>query len=488
MKKVLSPVRKRIRVQRAAKGLLFGLCAGAAACLALAAVSFLIPIEPILVYLLWAFLGPPCAMTAIAFLFPVAVRTASRAADGCGLQERVMTALAFETMDSPMHRLQRRDAEQKLRALNIRQALPCRMDRRLFAPILIALSLCGILFLLPNPTHGILRGRELVRERLKAQAERIERAAESMDKTGLTAEEQRELRRISSEMAREMRTAKDTREALSSIDRLQPGMDELRRQIRERQSGGDARALSSQPALKSLADAMQSGDSSQMDQALLELAQTLSNAEQKEAIANQMELAAELMQATELQRALESAAQALRAGNLQAAMQTLETLAQSAQNVGGSLDALMQMARIGAAQAGSPALNGGGNSMQGTQGSSRASLGTTQLDQGYREGFSQSAGTFGTGGIREKVGEYERIYDPTRLGGDSEASVVPGEKGEGESQQMALGPGLGSFAGSVPYNQVILEYRDAAAQAVSRSVLPEAQQKWVIQYFEALIE
>ena len=492
MKKALSPTRKRIKVIRAARVFLWGLCLGAAGCLTLVAASFFILIESLSVYLLWTFCCPPCIVTVGALLLPVPAQTAARIADGCGLQERAITALAFEAEDTSMCRLQRLDAERKLSALPVREALPYRMEKRPFAFLLIALSLCGVLFLLPNPMDAIQRERELTRERLRAQAEIIEKAAESIDKTGLTAEEQRELRRISSELARELRTAKETREALSNIDRLQSDVDRLQRQINGRQISG-AQSLTSQPALKSLAEAMQSGDGPQMDQALLELAETLSNAEQKEAVANQLELAAELTQATEFRQALESAAQALRDGNVQAAIQSLNQLLQNAQNANG-LDALMQMARIGAAQAGAAqagSSGAGGDSRspaQGMPGINQAGFGTTQRDQGYREGFSQSMGTFGTGEIREKVGAYERIYDPTRLGGDNEASVVPGEKGEGDSQQMALGPGLGSFAGSVPYNQVILEYQDAAVQAVSRSLLPEAQQKWVIQYFDALIE
>lgn len=489
MKKALRPVRKRIRALRAATGALAGLCAGVIGCLALVALSFIVAIEAIRYALLSLLFIPPVAAAIAAFLFPVSSRTTARVADGCGLQERVVTALSFAENDTPMHRLQRADAERRLRALPVREALPIRVSRKLFAPILVALSLCGILLLLPNPTHNILRDRARVRTKLQAQAERIEKAEESIEKTSLTAEERKELRRVSSELARELRTAKDTREALSGIDKLQSDMDELQRQIKERKEK-DTQALASQPALKSLADAMQSGDGSQMDQALLELAEALSNAGQKEAIQNQMELAAELAQATEIQQALESAAEALKSGNAQTAMQTINGLIQSMQSAEGGMDALMQMARLGAAQAGSLGANGNSaGSAQGMSGfGSKAGLGTTQRDQGYREGFSQSAGTFGTGEIREKVGNYEQIYDPTRLGGDSEASVVPGEKGEGESQQMVLGPGLGSFEGSVPYQQVVLEYQDAAVQAISRVVLPATQQEWVVKYFDALIE
>ncbi len=59
---------------------------------------------------------------------------------------------------------------------------------------------------------------------------------------------------------------------------------------------------------------------------------------------------------------------------------------------------------------------------------------------------------------------------------------------QGEQLQISAGPGMGSAGGQVPYREVAAEYREAAAQAVSRMALPEREQAWVNDYFAALTE
>lgn len=485
MKHALLPIRKRIRFLRTAKGFSSGLFAGVSACCLLLIVSFLLPIETIWIYLLALLLGFPFVCALVGLLLPISTNYAASVADSCGLQERVLTALAFTQEKSPMHQLQREDAETKLRSLPIRQSLPVKPNRNLLTVTASITIACAILLLVPNPQHDVLRAKENMRAKLHTQADTIEKAAESLDTTKMSVDEQKELRRITSEMVQELRTAKDVRDALVGMDKVQSEMDKLQQQIKQRQISEAAAPLASQPALKSLADAMTGGDTSQMDQALAELAEMLSNAEKKEEIQNQLGLASELADAT-LQQALADAASMLNSNNAAGAMQALSNYLRNSQNTSGDLESLMQIARLGAAQAGSSSGNAA-MSANGMGYSSKAGLGTTQFDQGYKEASSQSSGAFGTGPIQEKVGQYEQIYDPSRLGGDNEASLSPGEKNEGDSQQMTLGPGMGSFSGAVPYNQVIGTYQEAAAQAMNRIVLPAVTQDWVTRYFDSLI-
>ena len=51
---------------------------------------------------------------------------------------------------------------------------------------------------------------------------------------------------------------------------------------------------------------------------------------------------------------------------------------------------------------------------------------------------------------------------------------------------MQLGPGAGSAEGYVPYNRVLGEYAEAAAQAADSQALSAQAKKWVDDYFAAL--
>lgn len=139
-------------------------------------------------------------------------------------------------------------------------------------------------------------------------------------------------------------------------------------------------------------------------------------------------------------------------------------------------------------QAGGGQQGGAGVSMaQGQQAGGGAGMGSTNQDAGYQS-HSGGAPVQGNAPGKEKMGVYEALYDPTRLGLEGEMTQERGEIGEGESSQAMLGPGLGSIQESVPYSQVALEYQQAAVQAVENANLPTYAQKWVESYFASLLE
>lgn len=501
MKQALKPVRRRLRVRHLVRGLFWGLLLGAAACLLLTILSFLIPIEGLWRYLLMLGAGLPLAGMLLGLLLPVTLPYAAKAADAAGLKERSITALALGKDETPMAALQRADAEAALKALPARQAIPIRIPRWLWIPVLsLALITAGLQFL-PNPQNDVLKAMRTERKVLSAQADEVEEAAERMLEEDLTDEERRELRRITADMARELREAQDKREALERLDEQQKEMDRLQQQIQQRRADNLSSALGGQSDLRRLASAMESGSTEEIQEALEELAEMMQDEAKQNELAEQLANAAQSTPTGAAQQSLSQAASSLSAGNLSQALSQLAQAATSTTSGGQSagsanLDALMRMARSGVASSGqgmgtkSPTGGGSGGQGQGQgqSGISRPGLGSTNRDAGYREGFSQSMQQIREGPSVERYGEYERIYDPTRVGGDNEVTNVDGEVHEGSMQQIELGPGAGGMDGYVPYNQVIGEYRDAAAQSMNRQALPAALQEWVNRYFDALID
>ena len=130
---------------------------------------------------------------------------------------------------------------------------------------------------------------------------------------------------------------------------------------------------------------------------------------------------------------------------------------------------------------------GSGNG-QGKGSGTGAGKGSTNEDAGY----SQSNGAqrqAGNGMAQYKTGQYESIYDPTRLGDGGEISQSTGKVTQnGEHTQLQLTPGLGNTQGSVPYDQVAGEYRDAAVQSAQQDNLPDYARQWVNDYFTALLD
>ena len=130
----------------------------------------------------------------------------------------------------------------------------------------------------------------------------------------------------------------------------------------------------------------------------------------------------------------------------------------------------------------------GSGAGQGQNTGGGAGQGSTNQDM---SGSGQNGGGHGGGGnpAQYKLGQYEAIYDPTRLGDGGEISQSTGKVDENaQVSEMTLGPGLGSTDGSVPYDQVVGDYRSSAVQRAQEAALPGYAQQWVNDYFSALTE
>ena len=207
----------------------------------------------------------------------------------------------------------------------------------------------------------------------------------------------------------------------------------------------------------------------------------------------------------EMQSALQSAAQALQNGNGQQAQATLSQMQSAAgqgqSNALQSASQLMQALRAAASGQTPGQQQGQGNNGQGQQqgqGQSPgqgqgqgnqpvggAGSGSTNEDQGASAGHN-SGSSAGNRDPEYHEGQYEEIYDPTRLQASETQQTAQNARGDGESDQAQLGPGAGTQGDSVPYNEVVNEYAAAAAQAADSQSLSRQERQWVDDYFSAL--
>lgn len=462
--RALAPAKRRLRLGNALRFGGMGLLSGAGLSLALLIASFFTPIPG----KLWLCLGLIAGMTALPFAaglcWPVKPLAAARAADRAGLQERAQTALT-QTGDGPMAQLQRADALHALETLDPRRIPLPQMKRRLLAAG-GAMVLSAALLLLPNPQDETARQLADFRQQMAQAAEQIAAEAENPAEE-LTDAQRQELRRLLQELRRELRSSDSALDALLALDQGEQRLE----QLRETLAAGDERALE---------EALSQTDPAQLMQA----AEGLPG---------------------EMQSALQSAAQALQNGNgqqAQAALSQMQSAAgQGQSNALQSASQLMQALRA-AASGQTPGQQGQGNNGQGQQqgqGQSPgqgqgqgqgnqpggAGSGSTNEDQGVSAGHD-SGGSAGNRGPEYNEGQYEEIYDPTRLQASETQQTAQNARGDGESDQARLGPGAGTLGDSVPYNEVVNEYAAAAARAADSQSLSRQERQWVDDYFSAL--
>lgn len=475
MKKALQPVRNRLRLRRAAACFWYGLLAAILLALLLMAASFLTPLRLRNIGLLCCAALPfPAALAA--YCWPVSPLAAAKAADACGLQERAQTALALQGRQDEMAKLQRQDALRALQSLDTRKALPVRLPRRL------ALICCGgaalllALCFVPNRQDDALRAQDQFAAQMEKPAKALEEAAAQLNDGALDPKTAQDLRKLLGDLTRDLRKSRDSREALTALSQAQQRMEKLLADPR-----AAARDALAQAGLDALSQALEAGDRAALEQAMEQAA-----AQDAGQLADQLNQAAQASANVAASSALQAAANALASGSSAKAAQALGQLSPSSLS-SGALAAALQSAKTMASSQGQGQGQGQGAG-QGKGAGSGAGQGSTNEDMSG----SAQAGNHTSGGkapASYKLGQYESIYDPTRLGDGGEISHSTGPVDENaQISEMTLGPGLGDASGDVPYDQVVGQYQSAAVQRAQEAALPGYAQQWVADYFSALTE
>lgn len=497
--RALGPVRLRVRLCRAARASGYALFSAAAFMLGLRVCMFFVPVERPAAYLA-PFLALAALFVAAVFLWPVPNRRAVRAADDCGLMQRALTALELAADTSPIAQMQRADALESLRALDAKRALPVHMNRRWTAAMSLCIALSGVLSFLPNPQGAVIAEKQSMREELREQAEKIEKAADALP-ASMDPDQLAQLRGLAKELAGSLRASESARDALLALNEAGDAIQRIERQQVQSAVGAASKALGA-GGLGELRRALESGDAGQLQKAMENLAAGDSGA-LNQALSS---AAASAPSGSALRAALQNAAQAAPGAAQSAALNQLAgKLSATASSASASqLSALVASAKAqlggasgskGASAAGSGGQKGsgsGGGPRKGGQGSgagSGAGMGTTNQDAGYREGGARRPGSnTGSGAPVVKTGAYESIYEPTRLGDGGEITQSTGQVSGGDVSRADLAPGLGTAGGTVPFAQGARSYGQAAAKAADRPGVPEDVQKMVNAYFSALID
>ena len=514
--KALGPVRSRLRLRRFVSGAGWGFAGGALAALILLAVTSFVPLAN-----RWWIAGACVAggtLLAAAgnALRPVSPLEAARAADACGLRERAVTALelaeAEKSTPAPpdgagqrladMILLQRRDACERLQALDARQIRPAFPKRRLLAGVLL-LALCAATLLLPGGGDRAVAARQALETKTAAMAKAAEEA-EKADEAGLTEKGKAELRKLTADLKRDLTASRDEADALVAVDKAEQQLQKLRQEQAQEKTAGDAmsamdalaQAMQSAgtdaAATDALAEALASGDAAAMSAALSDL-----SAEDLQKLAESLTGDAKAL--------AEAMAQAAQQGEMsEARMQALQQAAQSAQSAG-SMSAARQATALQQALAGMKASLGAGPSQQSAsqasmsgagagsgnnpgQSGGGAGTGSTNEEQKGGSGGQKSGGSKGTNPAEFRQTEYETIYDPEKV--DVAArDVMTNQQSLGkDSVQIETGPGKGSLEGNVPVSQVVGEYAEQEVKAAESANLTREQKQWVDEYFRKLTE
>ena len=479
IRKALGPVRRKLRCVHLWKGVGYGVLSAGALFLGSTICSFIIPIRDQA-----GLTGIACSSAVfisalVSLLIPVNDMSCARAADVHGLKERAQTALMI-TENSPMAELLHSDAIDALAQFDCRCIRFPSIKRHCLiagAAIILATILC----LVPNPQEEVLRSAMAFEKTMEEASTQAQTESEK-PMSDLSEKDRQELRKLLAELSREISESEDQMDAMLALGEAEQRLEALR----ERMAGDAVNQLNdvlNDNGLGALAEAMDSGEEQMMEEAL------------ESAEADSLYAASQQVSG-DMQNMLGAAARAMQSGDISGAAGSLSQL-QSAVQAGnfsqlGSASRLLSSLRssIGSGgQGGNSGGNGQGNSIGNQPGEGVGNgAGPGSTNQAQEGSGQEQAGRRGNADPRYKEGEYESIYDPTRLDASQTEISAQSPQGEGDSMQAQLGPGAGQIGESVPYNQVIFDYADAAVKAADNQNLTAQERSWVNAYFASLTE
>lgn len=501
----LRPWRRRLLVQRLVRWTLRGMVMGMVlACLVLL-LSRLFP---------WAFahywaIGFVLASIVFAIGFalwsrPSLAVTARHIDRHLALYDRVGTAWELGDEVTVLSTLQRRDALNQLKKHRPANALSLRPHRSLVIILTTLVLIIALLVILPNPMDAILKQQAAFQNTIAKQIKALDKTRQAVThQTAIPPAQQKQIDQILRDLEAKLQQAKNSAEAQQAIANVQAKLDSMRDPQTTNKAQGRAAASASlqssnNPTLGALGQALATGDSKQLSNALKGLASQVSKLTpaQRSKLAQQIEQAANNASnnpalSTSLHQLAKSVAsgtpgEVTDAANAVSTASSQDTAGQAQDAAVGQVVKGVQQAANNLSAATDGTTNQGQNQGQGTgqgqgQGKGQGQGAGQGQGTGQGQGKGQGQGGEGTGGSGGANGAGNNK-------GKNEQVSVPGQVGSGTSVQNTENGQNGVVQGgsSVPYSQVIQQYNQAAHDAIDNSTISPDMKDLVHGYFDTL--
>lgn len=448
-------------------------------------------------------------------------------ADSFGLKERTVTALELLGNQSTFAMLEKNDALEHLKNLEYKKKMPLKPNKKYLLICLILISVLALSGFIPNPMAGKAEELHKLKDKILSQQKKAGKLAGKVrDNPKLSEEQKKELDKILAELKLELKSAKDEKEINKALGRTEKKLE----YIRDKYATGEdlnkiADAFSKNEMTKALADMIKKNDGKAFKDNIKKLAEELKKLsnEEKQKLAEELsKLAKELKDNPELSKAFAQLADKLASGELGDVSGELSQLEQSISELMGNesiREAISELEKeLGEAntsQSGGQQGQQGQQGQGGHQGEGNTPGGNGQQGQGNQPGGNGQGAGQGSGagsgtdmgnenqtpippassginkkdGSQKKDGEYETVFTPETLGGEGETSNLSGTKGaSGTTEQVITDKSQTVRGSSVPYNQVVGQYRDKAMESIDTSDIPPGMKDMVKEYFTSLEE
>lgn len=433
------------------------------------------------------------------------------------LQERASAAV--EIQQGRLHpppifaQQQLDDTLRAIHRVDVRRTYPVRWIKREWLLMGLTLLLLIAALLWPNPQEAILQQQRAVAQTIDEESERLQALIEEIAQNPELTDEQREelLQPIQSALEQLQQSGLSQEEAVAALSEAEIRLRELSaapdRQEQQRALADAGRQLGDNQASREVGRQLQQGNLNEAGQALVKMADALSDlsAEEQAALAEDLADAAASLQESspELAQQLDDAANALREGDLDAAQEALReggaTLEQqgreqaAAQQAAEAAEQLRQR-RQAVAEAGGDPAGGDDNGQPGNGQAIGADEGEGETGDGPAVGQDGATGQEGQAAAPGPgLGSGPNVFAPEFPDLSAFDGIEVELPAECRLDPELCGPLIDLLPAElreersvVPYRQVYREYRRAAYEALDTDFIPAGMQELVRDYFSSL--
>jgi uncharacterized protein YpiB (UPF0302 family) len=453
-------------------------------------------------------------------------RQAALKVDSLGLQERTLTAVELIGQQNIFATLEKEDALQHLKRVNLKKELPIRANRKYLAICGILIGALTVSAFIPNPMAEKAKELNQLKQEVDKQQKKIAAVEKKVTKNGKLAETQKkEADAKLQELKKELKAAKSQKDIDKALQKAEKKLEFLSQKYTDSKDNMDkiVNTLQQNQTTKPLADLLKNSSSQQLKDNLKQFAEQLKKMDKeqlKQLAKNVSDLANQIKNNPELKEALNALAQKLASGELgdmSGAMAQLSDELSKLMSDASFREAMEELSKqLGemqqGQQGGNPGSSKDGSGQQtGGQGSGNKPGQGAGQGQGQGQGAGQGSGAgsgtdkgqenqtpiklSGGSGIQKKdgsikkIGEYEKIFTSKNLGGEGAQENLTGKKNNGGSTDQITSNQSQTVRGSsVTYDQVFGQYKEHALDSINSNDIPTGMKDLVKDYFSSLEE
>lgn len=496
------------------------------ACICLIILSKFIPIYTPYIKSLWIILSFSFISVIYSLVKYPNEKEAAMAADSFGLKERIVTAVELKKKSQKIYEIQKMDALKFLSNTNYR-AIKLKANKKYIKKLsIIAVAMIST-FILPDPLKDTARNIHEVKVAKNAQVKKVEQIKKDVNKNNSLKEwEKKTLRHNLTKLQEEIKKSEGKEEINKSLQKTSKKLELLREEYGKNDLQKIAEEFMKNNVTKDLGKALKNKDTQGIKKFIEENTKKLKKispedrkklAESYKKLANDLknnpklasavkklgesiakgdlgdlssemqklnDVLADLMKDTDFQKAVRKAENSL-ASNVAASGENDGNLDGDAQAKSDEEDS--RNAGSGKDSSG----NGQGTSNEGSSSGNGSGNGTGSGSSQGKEDEGSSTRSTGISkkenGAENNVRDYPRIFTTKTLGGEGDTSNIDGKRGErGKVEEIRTSNGITLRGQSVPYNEVVGEYKSRAMDNINSYSIPEGMKEIIKSYFSSL--